>query len=201
MPDYRRACVPGGTYFFTVATYRRQPVLTEETLRMGLRVGIERARRTLPFTIDAWVLLPDHLHCTWTLPPQDSDFAERWSLIKRHTSRSCTGCGNESLSRSRQRRKESGLWQRRFLEHLIRDEVDFSQHVEYIHWNPVKHGYVRSVADWPYSTFHRIDGAERMLTPTALGLASRKERVRGTHPTWAAVFDGQGRVRPTHLST
>lgn len=157
MPEYRRANTQGGTYFFTVNTYRRQSVLTEEGMRQALRAGIQKTRERFPFQIQAWVLLPDHLHCIWTLPEGDADFAKRWGIIKRHVSRTC---GNpltrpESLSESRLKRKETNLWQRRYWEHLIRDEVDYLKHVDYIHWNPVKHGLVSRVSDWPYSTFHK----------------------------------------------
>jgi putative transposase len=155
MSDYRRAKVQGGVYFFTVITYDRQAVLLEEAVRAALRQGIENARRTLPFEIEAWVLLPDHLHCLWTLPPEDHNFSARWAIIKRQVSRDCSLPHQPMLSQSRQRRNESGFWQRRFWEHLIRDETDFRHHMDYIHWNPVKHGYVKQVADWPYSTFHR----------------------------------------------
>lgn len=155
MPDYRRADVPGGTYFFTVNTYGRQTVLIEKNIRQALRQGIERARRSLPFQIDAWVLLPDHLHCLWTLPPEDNNFSARWAIIKRHVSKCCSKRVDATLSQSRQRRKETNFWQRRFWEHLIRDEADYRRHVDYVHWNPVKHGYVTTVADWPHSTFHR----------------------------------------------
>ena len=155
MSNYRRAKVQGGRYFFTVNTYGRQAVLIEDSVLEALRQGIESARRTLPFEIDAWVLLPDHLHCLWTLSPEDHNFSARWAIIKRHVSRRCSPSDQSRLSQSRQRRNESGFWQRRFWEHLIRDETDFRRHMDYIHWNPMKHGYVKRVADWPYSTFHR----------------------------------------------
>lgn len=157
MPNYRRANIAGGTYFFTVNTLRRLPVLTEAPVREALREAIRQTRLTAPFDIDAWVLLPDHLHCIWTLPQGDADFSMRWSRIKRYVSQQCGdtfGIGNVSASRTM--RRESGLWQRRFWEHQIRDEADFARHVEYIHWNPVKHGLVARAVDWPYSTFHRF---------------------------------------------
>lgn len=157
MPDYRRADVKGGTYFFTVATHRRQKILTDEAIRQALREGIQKARDKFPFEIQAWVLLPDHLHCLWKLPDGDADFAARWGMIKRHVSQQCGSQFNreEWLSESRRKRGEIGLWQRRFWEHQIRDEADFARHADYIHWNPVKHGLVDRVEDWPYSTFHR----------------------------------------------
>lgn len=107
--------------------------------------------------IDAWVLLPDHLHCVWTLPEGDLDFSSRWMAIKRAVSLACRD-GNrreDLLNASKRARRESTLWQRRFWEHQIRDESDFARHVDYLHYNPVKHGHVRQPGDWPYSTFHR----------------------------------------------
>lgn len=154
MPEYRRAWTQGGTYFFTVATYLRRPILTTEVVRQALREGIERTRQTLPFKIEAWVLLPDHLHTIWTLPPEDNNYAARWAIMKRQVSRRCERqfSNPKELSDSRQSRKESGIWQRRFWEHQIRDDLDFRRHMDYLHWNPVKHGYVQKVADWPFSS-------------------------------------------------
>lgn len=157
MPEYRRANTKGGTYFFTVNTYRRQQVLTDVDVRNALREGIEKTREVMPFQILAWVLLPDHLHCIWTLPDGDADFAKRWGMIKRHVSQRCGDRLNreEWLSESRRKRNETSLWQRRYWEHQIRNEADFEKHVDYIHWNPLKHGLVDKVAEWPYSTFHQ----------------------------------------------
>jgi putative transposase len=123
-PQYRRAEIRGGTYFFTVNTFRRQPILTAPRFRLCLREAIVRARRTHPFRIDACVLLPDHLHCIWALPPENGDFSSRWVFIKRFVSQQCKdtmGVATEKLSASRRRRKETGIWQRRFWEHAIRD--------------------------------------------------------------------------------
>jgi putative transposase len=157
MPNYRRAGIAGGTYFFTVNTFRRLPVLTEAPVREALRKAIFLTRLTHLFDIDAWVLLPDHLHCIWTLPRGDADFSLRWAKIKRMVSKECGAAfGTEDVSASRTRRNEAGLWQRRFWEHLIRDDEDFARHADYIHWNPVKHGLVVRTAEWPYSTFHRF---------------------------------------------
>lgn len=157
MPDYRRANTPGASYFFTVNTYRRWPLLVDDRTRAALREAIEAVRAEHPFTIDAWVLLPDHLHTVWTLPPGDAGFALRWGMIKRHVSRACRDLlpPDAMQSESRQARGEISFWQRRFWEHLIRDEADYRRHIDYIHWNPMKHGLVRQVKDWPYSTFHR----------------------------------------------
>jgi len=158
MSNYRRANTPGGTYFFTVNTLGRQRFLTDVDVRRALREGIALARRMKPFTINGWVLLPDHLHCIWTLPPHDADFSSRWSIIKRTVTQRCAARLNrlELLTERRRLRHQSSLWQHRFWEHQIRDEGDFRRHVDYMHWNPVKHGYVTRVADWPYSTFHRL---------------------------------------------
>ena len=104
--------------------------------------------------MEAVVILPDHLHCIWTLPPGDTDFSVRWNLLKGHFSRSIEK--GERVSYSREKRRERGLWQRRFWEHLVRDQTDFNNHTDYIHWNPVKHGWVNQAAEWPFSSFHRF---------------------------------------------
>lgn len=166
MPGYRRDNTPGGTWFFTVATYQRKPVLTHDLVREALRNAIKQARRTQPFRIDAWVLLPDHLHCVWTLPQGDSGFSVRWSIIKRRTSQALAGYPDlrSPPGASRTRRQESTLWQRRFWEHRIRDSADMRHHIDYIHWNPVKHGLAACASDWPWSSFHRYVH-EGVLTP------------------------------------
>ena len=156
MPNYRRANICGGTYFFTVVTYRRQPFLCDDDIRAWLRMGIEQTRIRFPFEIDAWVLLPDHLHCIWTLPAGDADFGKRWSMIKRFVSKQSDRLKRvDWLNHSRQKRNESTVWQRRFWEHQIRDDRDFEKHADYIHHNPVNHGHVATVKEWPYSTFHQ----------------------------------------------
>ena len=108
-------------------------------------------------TIDAWVLLPDHLHCIWTLPPDDADFSMRWGMIKRQVSVMCGAVykHHEWISASKRQHRESIFWQRRYWEHQIRDETDFMRHVDYVHYNPVKHGFCQQVVEWPHSTFHR----------------------------------------------
>jgi putative transposase len=117
-----------------------------------LRATFRRVRTRHPFRLEAVVVLPDHLHCVWTLPPGDTDYSTRWNLIKGCFSRAIEK--GERVSHCRTKRGERGLWQRRFWEHLIRDQDDFNRHVDYVHWNPVKHGWVRRVADWPHSSFH-----------------------------------------------
>jgi putative transposase len=152
MPQYIRAFVPGGTFFFTVALLERRRKLLTENIDL-LRGVFKAARQRNPFAIEAIVVLPDHLHCIWTLPSDDADFSTRWHDIKaRFAAKIPRG---ERLSERRIRKGERGVWQRRFWEHVIRDERDYERHVDYIHYNPVKHGHVARVGDWPYSSFHR----------------------------------------------
>jgi putative transposase len=152
MPQYRRIRVPGGTYFFTVNLADRSQSLLTEHVAM-LRDVMAAVRTTRPFHIDAAVILPEHLHAVWTLPPGDVDYSMRWSRIKSEFSRRV--CSSSPCSTSRVRRRERGLWQRRFWEHTIRDEDDFNHHVDYIHFNPVKHGLVSRPVDGPHSSIHQ----------------------------------------------
>ncbi len=152
MPDYRRNRVAGGTYFFTLALADRHSDLLVQNVA-ALRASVARARALYPFSIDAWVVLPEHLHAIWTLPDGDADFSTRWTLIKRgFSARIAKG---ESRSASRVAKGERGIWQRRFWEHTVRDEADFVRHVNYVHFNPVKHGLVETAKDWPFSSFRR----------------------------------------------
>jgi putative transposase len=152
MSHYIRAYVPGGSYFFTVALLeRRRHLLTDHI--SALRAAFVAVRSQRPFRIDAIVVLPDHLHCIWTLPPDDADYSTRWRLLKASFARAIAP--GERLSDHRQQKRERGIWQRRFWEHVIRDQRDFDVHLDYIHYNPVKHGWVLRVVDWPYSSFHR----------------------------------------------
>ena len=158
MSRYRRATAAGSTYFFTVVAYRRQPIFCDEMFRNALRTAIASVQAAHPFVMDAWVLLPDHLHCVWTLPEGDADFSIRWMLIKRSVSLAYRETYRRAdwVTASKLKHRESTIWQRRFWEHQIRDENDFVRHVDYIHFNPVKHGHVQHAVDWPYSTFHRF---------------------------------------------
>lgn len=137
---YRRAFQPGGSFFFTVVTAHRRPIFAQADAVALLGASLRAVRQARPFDIDAIVLLPDHLHCIWTLPEGDADFMTRWRLVNTWFSK---------------RSDCKGIWQRRYREHLLRDERDFANHVDYIHFNPVKHGLVTRVADWPHSSFHR----------------------------------------------
>jgi putative transposase len=153
--EYRRSRSPGSRYFFTIVTHNRCPILCQPENINLLRDSFKRAIAKHPFTINAIVILPDHLHCLWTLPPEDADFSTRWRLIKSWFSRRCDLQDRGQLSASRQNKQEKAIWQRRFWEHLIRDEQDFNRHVDYVHYNPVKHELVLSPKDWQYSSFHR----------------------------------------------
>jgi putative transposase len=152
MPQYIRAFAPGGTFFFTVNLLeRRRSLLTDHIAELRAAFNSVRARK--PFVTKAYVIMPDHLHCIWTLPPGDADFSARWHAIKAHFARHMPS--GERLSKRRQMKGERGIWQRRFWEHLIRDEWDFERHVDYIHFNPVKHGYAKTADAWPHSSFPR----------------------------------------------
>jgi putative transposase len=153
--QYTRAFCPGGSFFFTVVTYDRKPIFSDKAKIQILRESFRYAKSRHPFQINAFVLLPDHLHCILTLPDEDHDYSTRWMLIKSHFSRKCS-IPDSYISASRKAKREKTIWQRRFWEHQIVDETDFINHVEYIHFNPVKHGYVDSAINWRYSSFRKF---------------------------------------------
>jgi len=155
MTNYRRNFIAGGSFFFTVNLAERKSKLLTEHIDL-LREAFRYTRTRHPFEIDAIVVLPEHLHTIWTLPPEDEDYAKRRRLIKSWFSRGIPK--GERISQSRQDKGERGIWQRRYWEHTLRDELDYARHADYIHINPVKHGYVNSVSEWPYSSFHRYVG-------------------------------------------
>jgi putative transposase len=154
MSNYRRAWREGGTYFFTVNCLQRHH--NDLLVRQidTLREVVKNVRIRHPFSIHGWVVLPEHLHCVIELPTGDHDFAVRWRLIKGNFSKAVAKTEKRSISR--ETRGERGLWQRRYWEHLIRNEADYAAHMDYLHYNPVKHGHVSLVKDWPYSTFHGL---------------------------------------------
>ena len=158
MSWYRRCQKPGGVFFFTVVTYDRRQILTVPKPREFLRKAIELTQAERPFELLAIVLLSEHLHCVWRLPPEDEDFSTRWRLIKTRFTRAFLQWQGNAPDRnvSRRKQEEHTIWQRRFWEHCIRDETDLKRHVDYIHYNPVKHGYVEQTANWPYSTFDKF---------------------------------------------
>jgi len=187
MPDYVRPKAPGARVFFTVVLADRgSDLLVREIGR--LREAVREVHAERPFGIDAWVVLPDHLHAVWTLPAGDAGFSTRWGAIKARFTRSIRDSGrvgfhptiapdghrsvvgwNPTLrSESKLRKGDAGIWQRRFWEHHIRDEQDYANHVRYCWINPVKHGLVERAVDWPYSSIHR-DIAREIVEPEWVG--------------------------------
>ena len=150
--NYRRVFVPGASYFFTLTLQDRRSDLLICKIK-ELRIAFQRVMKTSPFTIDGIVVLPEHMHMTMTLPPDDTNYSQRISFIKSAFSRQIEPM--ECINSSRRTKRERGIWQRRFWEHLIRDEQDYEKHLNYIHYNPVKHGHVKSPSEWPHSSIHR----------------------------------------------
>jgi putative transposase len=157
MPRYVRAHIAGGVFFFTVVTNGRRPLFRQEAAREALRQAWQETERSRPFETIAFCLLPDHIHALWQLPEGDADFSRRWAQIKARFSRIARGSGRPGnpLTSSARPTREAGFWQRRFWEHAIRAENDLERHMDYIHYNPVKHGLASDPADWEWSTFHR----------------------------------------------
>jgi len=180
MPEYRRLFRPGGTYFFTLVTVDRRPFLCDDLARFLLHESIAAARTNHPFHINGIVLMPDHLHMMITLPEDDQDFSHRLAAIKAiFTHDYLAAGGRESLqSASRRRHRHRGVWQRRFWEHLIRDQDDFNNHLDYIHYNPVKHSRAACPHAWAYSSFKRWVSSD------------------GYEPSWQCICDGQCPVPP-----
>ena len=153
MANYKRFYRNGGTWFFTVNLWQRQNndlLIREINL---LRQSVRNVRQKHPFTIIAWVVLPEHMHYIWRLPEGDSDFSLRWRLIKSRFSRNLPQTAIPGATLQQEKRRE--IWQRHFWEHCIRDEADFKRHFDYIHLNPLKPGWAQKEKNWPYSTFHR----------------------------------------------
>lgn len=149
---YRRSTVDGATWFFTVNLAERKNDLLVRHIDL-LRDAVRKVKTDHPFVIVAMVILPDHLHAAWQLPEGDHDYSLRRNLIKGLFSKSLPK--TEWIRASRQRKRERGIWQRRFWEHQIRDESDLQRHVDYVHINPAKHGYVDKAIDWPHSSLRR----------------------------------------------
>ncbi len=152
MPKYIRSQLAGATYFFTLTLAQRQTQFLTDNIHL-FRQAYQRTNALHPFTTVAICVLPDHLHAIWQMPVDEGDFALRWRMIKSNFSRNFGA--NQQRSNSKIKHREKGIWQRRYWEHQIRDEIDLQRHVDYIHYNPLKHGYVKQVKDWPYSTFHK----------------------------------------------
>jgi putative transposase len=168
MSNYRRLYLPGGTYFFTVVTHGRQPLFADDHTIEKLRSAFRYVKTRRPFEIIAAVILPDHLHCLWRLPDGDTDFSTRWQMIKTDFSRRVPAPINKNGSKS--------LWQPRYWEHCIRDDEDFGRHLDYIHYNPVKHGFAATPVEWKPSSIWRF--VEIGWYETTWG-ASEPENIRG----------------------
>lgn len=169
VPFYRRAFVPGGTYFFTLVTEQRNRIFEFELARKILSSKIRDCQAKWPFTIDAIVLLPDHLHAILTLPPDDDRYPTRLGWIKKEFTKEWMMQGGLECPRSKSRisNRRRGVWQRKYWEHVIADESDYENHVDYLHYNPVKHGYVADPALWQFSSIHRF--IEEGLIPKGWG--------------------------------
>lgn len=151
--QYRRLYTAGATYFFTVNLQDRKSDLLIREIDL-LRKCFRKVKQKHPFEINAIAILPDHIHAIWTMPQDDADFSKRWRLIKYYFSHALKNT-DEHISESRAQKQERGIWQRRFWEHKIRNQEDYNNHVNYIHYNPLKHGYVQKAKDWEYSSFHK----------------------------------------------
>jgi len=145
MSDYRRVYIQGGTCFFTLVTDQRKPFFNNPPIVKRLRDEFEYTRKKLPFSLKAIVILPDHLHCIWDMPGDDGDYSKRWSMIKGHVTKGAKRELNDEI-----------IWQPRYWEHLIRNEDDLNRHLDYIHYNPVKHGYVSLPQEWKNSSIHKF---------------------------------------------
>jgi putative transposase len=165
IPTYIRSHTPGACYFFTVVLNDRSSKLLVDEIDK-LRGAYAAVTRSHPFETVAICVLPDHIHAIWRMPAEDADYSKRWSLIKRRFS---VGLNDSTPGTSNPRKGETGIWQQRFWEHQLRNDRDMAQHVEYIHFNPAKHGLVAQVKDWPYSSFHQW--VARGDLPAGWGLA------------------------------
>ena len=180
---YRRVLIGGASYFFTVVTHHRRPLFSDPQTVELLTGATAKIRKWHPFDIEAQVVLPDHLHVIWTLPDGDANYGARWRLIKEAFTRTyCQSHGSHEQTEVARSRGEQPVWQRRFWEHLIRDERDFAAHLDYIHLNPVHHGLAAAPRDWQHSTF--AAWVERGVYDPAWGSGETPEL-----PEWAKQFE------------
>jgi len=153
LAEYHRVYQKGGMYFFTLVTFQRRPIFNDAAAIKLLENTIRSVQVKYPFEIVAFVILLDHLHYVWTLPEDESNFSIRWKYIKSSFTKEYLKGRRIDVSESMRKKGEKGVWQRRFWEHLIRDQDDLNLHLDYIHYNPVKHGLVCSPGEWEYSSF------------------------------------------------
>ena len=153
--QYRRFYRQGSLYFFTVVAYQRRPILTNPDVMAVLKAALKTVQQKYPFKIEALVVLPDHLHTIWQMPENDADFSTRWNQIKRYVSHHCKQYDHIEKTANEVKKRQSSIWQQRFWEHCIRDDEDLANCMDYIHYNPVKHGYAQAAKDWPFSTFQK----------------------------------------------
>lgn len=178
MPEYRRAQVPGGTFFITIVTFKRSPIFSNPQARAFLHGSWEDVTKRFPFTTEAICMLPDHIHALITLPEDDANFSSRIREIKHLFTKAYLAEFGSSRPRNQSRidKGEASIWQRRFYEHTIRDERDFETHIEYIHYNPVKHGLVDRVSEWEWSSFHRYVKNKLYLPDWGEGQALKEDQ-------------------------
>jgi len=191
MVDYRRVRVVNSSYFFTVNLRNRQSKILTQHIDL-LRKSFIETRIKYPFTIDAVVILPEHIHTIWTLPPNDDNYPTRWQLLKSLFTRKLVKVG---INLNKSPKGEYNLWQRRYWEHVIRDEADMQRHIEYIHYNPVKHGLVEQVKDWPHSSFHRYVEAGLVELDWGLTFQEHTEQKFGER-----IPDSASSIRATNLN-
>jgi len=152
---YRRTDIPGASYFFTLVTEQRQNLFIHDENIELLRESFRQIKQKRPFIIEAAVIMPDHLHCIWTLPDNDADYSTRWRLIKAWFTKHCDQKYKLPRNNARMKKQQQAIWQHRYWEYCLKDEEDFERHVDYIHYNPVKHHYVESPPQWKHSSIHR----------------------------------------------
>lgn len=188
MSEYRRAFAPGGMFFFAVVTANRAPIFADHANAQLLHDAIAAYGKIKPFQTVAMVLLPDHLHAIWKLPKSDADFSSRWKAIKSHFTRAYLQQGRfqNRVTESQFLRGNRGVWQRRFWEHLLRDEDDLRRHMDYIHYNPVKHGLAKCPHEWGQSTFHRLVVANQYDREWCCNCT---QPIRPPDFSWAEQFD------------
>jgi putative transposase len=190
MPEYRRNYIPGGTFFLTLVTYQRVPLFSNPENVNRLRFALSTTRLEMPFDILGAVVLPEHMHFLWALPPNDSNYSRRVGRLKVLFTQSLRGKKMlpRHVSFSRQKHRESDVWQRRFWEHTIQHETDLANHLDYIHYNPVKHSLVTCPHQWKCSSFHKWVKEGIYGTDWCCSCAGRQPQV----PDFSQITEGMG---------